>query len=161
MSISYSIYAGQNCGTLLVSFIFNTMWTTVISWSFLPKQTPKPFIHSLTPIRRICTNCANRPFRIEKTINTLTFFWFECCTLTDGHFCVFLCKENKILIIRIIINSIKREVRFAIFEIEKFFQGSLSYKNYVIRKAFQCASRISAGRRNSLTWLAASLDFWK
>ena len=103
----------------------------------------------LTPMPRICTNCANRPFRIEKTIKTLTFFWFACCTLTGRQFCVFLSKANKIKIIIIIINLIKCEVRFAIFENRKIFpvvtfvqklchsKGlSMCFKNWCLKTEF-------------------------
>ena len=109
-------------------------------------QTP-----NLTPMPRKCTICANRYKTAWAATKTAFFLRFARVTLTGRQFCGFLRKENKILIIIIIINLIKREARFAIFEIGKFFQGSLSYKNYVIRKAFQCASRIGAGRRNSFT----------
>ena len=114
------------------------------SWPTSLEYSIRFTLNLLTPMPRKCTLCTYRYKTAWEATKTAFFLRFARVTLTGRQFCGFLRKENKILIIIIIINLIKREARFAIFEIGKFFQGSLSYKNYVIRKAFQCASRIGA-----------------
>ena len=79
--------------------------------------------HPLTPMSRKRTICANRYKSTCKTIKTAVFVRFAGVTLTGRQFRIFWPIRENFIIIIIIINLMKCEARFAIFQNREFFPG--------------------------------------